>query len=130
MRINIVSRCWCCDDKNEETIEHLFLTSSIAKRLWRQFAIFAERGKYKCNTDGVCLGNPGISAITFCIRNEEGNLVFAKAKGIRETTNMEAEITTIAEALTYCQAQNIKGVTIETDSLISQKMIQDQWKIP
>ncbi|KAF3682517.1 hypothetical protein FXO38_01257 [Capsicum annuum] len=74
--------------------------------------------------------NKGIGVIAFCIRNGEGNLVFAKAKGIGETSNVEAEITTIVEALTYCQVQNIKGLTIETDSLVSQKMIQDQWKIP
>ncbi|PHU20097.1 hypothetical protein BC332_11248 [Capsicum chinense] len=73
----------------------------------------------KLGEDGAYLGKPGIGVIAFCIRNGEGNLVFAKAKGIGETTNVEAEITTIVEALTYCQVQNIKGVTIETDSLVS-----------
>jgi len=38
MKINIVSRCWCCDRKEEETITHLFLTASIATKLWRFFA--------------------------------------------------------------------------------------------
>ncbi|KAK4731106.1 hypothetical protein R3W88_024094 [Solanum pinnatisectum] len=35
MKINIVSRCWCCDRKEEETMTHLFLTALIAYKLWR-----------------------------------------------------------------------------------------------
>ncbi|KAH0713632.1 hypothetical protein KY289_009591 [Solanum tuberosum] len=41
MKINIVSRCWCCDRKEEETITHLFLTAPIATKLWRFFANYA-----------------------------------------------------------------------------------------
>ncbi|KAH0730385.1 hypothetical protein KY290_001417 [Solanum tuberosum] len=35
MRINIVSRCWCCETQQIETMSHLFLTASIAQKLWR-----------------------------------------------------------------------------------------------
>lgn len=38
MHINIVSRCWCCVHYQQETMNHLFLTSPIAAKLWRQFA--------------------------------------------------------------------------------------------
>ncbi|KAH0776333.1 hypothetical protein KY290_007744 [Solanum tuberosum] len=41
MSIPIVSRCWCCVNKVEETMTHLFLTAPIAIRLLRQFANFA-----------------------------------------------------------------------------------------
>jgi len=41
MKINIVSRCWCCEEKTEETMAHLFLTARIATKLWRQLVIFA-----------------------------------------------------------------------------------------
>lgn len=41
MKIHLVSRCWCCEKKEEETMSHLFLTAFIANRLWRQFANFA-----------------------------------------------------------------------------------------
>ncbi|KAH0697743.1 hypothetical protein KY289_015225 [Solanum tuberosum] len=37
----IVSRCWCCEVKAEETMTYVFLTAPITKRLWRHFAIFA-----------------------------------------------------------------------------------------
>ncbi|KAH0776581.1 hypothetical protein KY290_007992 [Solanum tuberosum] len=41
MKINIVSRCWCCDKKKKETITHLFLTAPIVAKLWRVSANFA-----------------------------------------------------------------------------------------
>ncbi|KAH0700980.1 hypothetical protein KY284_015195 [Solanum tuberosum] len=41
MNIHIVSKCWCCDESKHETMTHLFLTASIANRLWKQFAICA-----------------------------------------------------------------------------------------
>jgi len=41
MKIQVVSRCWCCDEKKEETMSHIFLTASLANKLWRQFANFA-----------------------------------------------------------------------------------------
>lgn len=42
MKMYVVSRCWCCDMRKEETMEHLFLTAPIAEKLWRQFAVFAD----------------------------------------------------------------------------------------
>lgn len=36
-------------------------------------------GGLVCNTDGASRGNPGPSAYGFCIRNSEGNLVYAEA---------------------------------------------------
>lgn len=46
-RINIFLGYWCCDVRNEEIITHLFLTSPITERLWRQFAIFASIAIYE-----------------------------------------------------------------------------------
>lgn len=38
MRINIVSKCWSCETQQMETMSHLFLTVSIAEKLWKYFA--------------------------------------------------------------------------------------------
>lgn len=84
----------------------------------------------KCNIDGACLGNPGMGAIAFCIKNEKRDLIFAKARGVGETTNIKAEALAIMDALTYCQIHNVEGVIIETGSLILTKMIKNQWKVP
>lgn len=64
-----------------------------------------------------------MDAIAFYIRNEEGNLVFAKARRVGETNNVKVNALAIMKALTYCQSQNIEGMTVETNSLILQKMI-------
>lgn len=59
--------------------------------------LFPEKDRLKSNTDGACRGNPGLGDLSFCIRNDTGDLVFAKASGIGETTNIEAEARAIRE---------------------------------
>lgn len=41
MKIHVVSRCFCCDKKEMEIGEHLFLIASTAQRLWKQFVTCA-----------------------------------------------------------------------------------------
>lgn len=41
MRSNIVLRCWCCETKRVQTLEHIFLTTPIDEKLWKQFSNFA-----------------------------------------------------------------------------------------
>ncbi|KAG5612985.1 hypothetical protein H5410_024266 [Solanum commersonii] len=48
-------------------------------------------GGLKCNTDGASRGNSRESAYSFCVRNQAGNLMYAKACKIGIKTNMEAE---------------------------------------
>lgn len=38
MRINIVSRCWCCEGHAQETMSHLFFTAPMARKVWSFFA--------------------------------------------------------------------------------------------
>lgn len=40
MKIQLVSKCWCCEDRREKTMTHVLLTDLLAVRLWRQFAHF------------------------------------------------------------------------------------------
>ncbi|XP_075104777.1 uncharacterized protein LOC142178886 [Nicotiana tabacum] len=60
-------------------------------------------GWTKINTDGASRGNPGRSSIGFCLRNEEGDLVYACEKEIQE---------------------------VETDSMLLKKVITREWKPP
>lgn len=41
MKISLASRCYCCENGGEETMSHLFLTTPISLRLWREFATCA-----------------------------------------------------------------------------------------
>ncbi|XP_019241407.1 PREDICTED: uncharacterized protein LOC109221379, partial [Nicotiana attenuata] len=33
----VMSRCWCCQQPQEESIEHIFITSSTASKVWNLF---------------------------------------------------------------------------------------------
>lgn len=50
---------------------------------------------YKCNTDGASRGNPGPSSYGFCVRDDSGDVVFARAQEIGLSTNVIAEAKTI-----------------------------------
>ncbi|XP_049399852.1 uncharacterized protein LOC125863924 [Solanum stenotomum] len=71
-----------------------------------------ERDKVKYNTDGASKGNPGDSSFGFCIRNHEGNLLYAKAKRIGVATNTKVESMAILEALQYCMGKELMGVIV------------------
>ncbi|XP_075079806.1 uncharacterized protein LOC142165070 [Nicotiana tabacum] len=159
------SKCWCCVQPDEESLQHLFFRSETARTTWKYFlsragivvegltlhqAItkcwtanvclrlkpgdlssfikspgigesekawmdmvahkwqdllpmmenfthklkvtkvmweFPSAGWVKVNTDGASRGNPGRSSISFCIRNENGDIVKSVGREIEETTN-------------------------------------------
>nr|XP_016458897.1 PREDICTED: uncharacterized protein LOC107782527 [Nicotiana tabacum] len=72
------------------------------KVLWE----FPSRGWIKVNMDGACRGNPGRSSISFCIRDEAGDLIYAEGREISEGTNNESEAVAIMEALKMCKNLN------------------------
>lgn len=51
------------------------LRVKVIKVLWE----FPPLGWVKYNIDGASMGNPGPSSHAFCVRNEEGDLLHAKA---------------------------------------------------
>ncbi|XP_060182430.1 uncharacterized protein LOC132612110 [Lycium barbarum] len=58
-------------------------------------------GFYKCNTDGAAKGNPRPSSAAFCIRNEEGDLVYVAAKILTDGTNIMVEAEAIRMGLRF-----------------------------
>lgn len=62
----------------------------------------------KCNTYGACRETPGQSSYGLNIRNNRGDLIYAKAQAIREATNMEAEIMGVLKAMQYCRHKIFK----------------------
>ncbi|XP_060202977.1 uncharacterized protein LOC132631418 [Lycium barbarum] len=85
-------------------------------------------GVYKCNTDGAANGNPGPSSAAFCIRNENGDLVYAAAKTLVDSSNIVVEA--IRMGLMYCVDKQLFPLTIETDSMTMKMIINVEWKIP
>ncbi|XP_060183095.1 uncharacterized protein LOC132613053 [Lycium barbarum] len=81
-----------------------------------------------CNTDGASRGNLGRSAYGFCLRNNEGNLVYAQAAEIDINTNTDAEVIAILEAMRYCRNERLDNVIIQTDSKMIYKILEEGWK--
>lgn len=67
-----------------------------------------------------------MSSYGFCIRDERGDLVYARAKGLGIATNTEVETTAIKEALEYCQGKSFSNFILEKDSLSLKQMIHKQ----
>lgn len=88
------------------------------------------RGRIKCNTDGVSRGNPGDSAYNFCLRDDQGDIIYAEAERLGHKTNMEAETIAILKAHSYCKCNNYNNFVLETDSLIITNIVRREWKIP
>lgn len=98
----------------------------VDRVLWE----FPSAGGLTVNTDGASRGNPGRSAIGYCIRDEQGDIVLAVGKEIQETTNTVAEAVAIVEALKFCRSQQYTQVCIQTDSMLMKKIISGEWKPP
>ncbi|XP_075107108.1 uncharacterized protein LOC142180085 [Nicotiana tabacum] len=75
-------------------------------------------GWYKCNTDGASKGNPRPSSLGFCVRDDEGDVVYARAVDLGVTTNVVAEAKAILQGLEYCVEHDFHPLILETDSLV------------
>ncbi|KAH0690096.1 hypothetical protein KY289_017454 [Solanum tuberosum] len=85
---------------------------------------------FKCNTDGSSKGNPGPSSSAFCIRDEQGNLMYAEGNMIGISNNLIAEVVAIRLRLEYCRIHNLLPLILENDSLAAMKMIEGAWHRP
>ncbi|XP_059285813.1 uncharacterized protein LOC132039329 [Lycium ferocissimum] len=100
----------------------------VTQVLWK----FPEMGWIKCNTDGASRGNPGRSSWGFCVRNNTGDIIHAQAEEIEGaySTNTQAEVMAILQALRFIKHTQRDQVLIETDSLLLVKVIHKIWEVP
>ncbi|XP_016579215.1 uncharacterized protein LOC107876913 [Capsicum annuum] len=75
------------------------------------------------------VGNPGIGAYGFCLRNEEGDLLYGQGENIGHTTNIIVEMRAIHEEVRYYWEHNIRKLEVESDSLLLVKVINNVWKV-
>nr|XP_009784530.1 PREDICTED: uncharacterized protein LOC104232953 [Nicotiana sylvestris] len=124
-----IVKCWTT--KVIPRLKPIFqaLPSIIVWELWKR-RNNNKHGWTKINTDMASKGNPGRSSIGFCLRNEEGDLVYACGKEIQEVTNTQAETTAILEALKHCLTNEMNNIWVETDSMLLKKVITREWKPP
>ncbi|XP_075080452.1 uncharacterized protein LOC142165958 [Nicotiana tabacum] len=84
------------------------------------------QGWYKCNTDGASKGNPRSGSLGFCVRNDVGDLVYARVVDLGVTTNVVAEAKAILQGLEYCVEHDLHPLLLETDSLVLKKTIEGE----
>ncbi|XP_059284804.1 uncharacterized protein LOC132038098 [Lycium ferocissimum] len=87
-------------------------------------------GWYKCNSDGASRGNPGPSSVAFCIRDDNGDLVYAAAQKIADGNNLVAEAVAIKQGIKYCMDHQLYPLLVETDSLAMKMFIRGTWEVP
>ncbi|KAH0756909.1 hypothetical protein KY290_020402 [Solanum tuberosum] len=63
-------------------------------------------------------------------KNSNGDLIHAAAENIGITTNVEAEMRAIPEAIPYCGNKKMRKIILESDSLLMVKIINEAWKVP
>lgn len=54
----------------------------VKKFLWE----FPPEGLYKYNIDGASRGNPSVSSYAFCLRDDEGDIIYAEGATMENTT--------------------------------------------
>lgn len=70
----------------------------------------------KIYTDGACSGNPGKGGWAYILIDTGKCEVYKEHGGERDTTNNKMELMSVFKAITYCIKQNIRKITIYSDS--------------
>ncbi|XP_019256289.1 PREDICTED: uncharacterized protein LOC109234676 [Nicotiana attenuata] len=184
----VMSRCWCCQQPQEESIEHILITSPTASKVWNLFmgvagitvppiqlkqvirhwwyaqccpklkplfqavpaiitwelwkrrnagkhggSVSTNRVIHEINRTLHQLARVRKSwprSLGFCVRNDEGDVVYARAVDLGVTTNVVAEAKAILQGLEYCVEYDLHPLILETDSLVMKKVIEGEWDTP
>ncbi|PHU15119.1 hypothetical protein BC332_16324 [Capsicum chinense] len=59
--------------------------------------------QYRWCIKRVSRGNPGLSSYAFCLRDEHGDIMYAEAAKVHETTNTITEALAVLKATTHCK---------------------------
>lgn len=68
--------------------------------------------------------------LSFCIRNDHENLVFAEGNLIEISNNLIIETVVIRLGMEFCRKYNLFHLVIDTDSLDAINTIDGPWYIP
>ncbi|KAM3357206.1 hypothetical protein P3S68_023920 [Capsicum galapagoense] len=92
--------------------------------------VYSARGWVKYNTDGASRGNRGLSSYAFCLRDEHGDIVYAEAAKVHETTNTVTEALAVLKATTHCKKAGYNQAFIQTDSMLIKRVLNREWECP
>lgn len=88
-----------------------------------------EQGWYKCNSYGTSKGNSGTSSVAYCMRNKEGDFIYASCKQMQDTS-IYAQALIMMEGYFYCVEHQFLSLALETDSLALDNIAKGEQKVP
>ncbi|XP_075083401.1 uncharacterized protein LOC142167142 [Nicotiana tabacum] len=109
-----------------QNLEQYTPVLKVTKVFWE----FPFEGWIKVNTDGASRGNHGRRSISFVLRDEDGDVIYALGREVPPATNNEAEALAILEALRYCVDHRFTQFWLQTDSMIMKNVLNGNWMPP
>ncbi|KAK4717973.1 hypothetical protein R3W88_016311 [Solanum pinnatisectum] len=89
--------------------------------------------KYKLNTDGSALHNPGKIGGGGILRDDQGDIIYAFAIPLGEGTNNQAEVQAASYGLNWCIQHGYTNIILEVDSELLIKWLKQNssppWRI-
>ncbi|PHT86634.1 hypothetical protein T459_08740 [Capsicum annuum] len=85
---------------------------------------------FKCNSDGASRSNSGPNSGAYCVRNENGNLIFAEGRRLEDGYNINAEVVAFRMGLEHCIQHHYVPLIMETDPLMIKNIVDGGWSIP
>ena len=80
-------------------------------------------------TDGASRGNPGDASLGLAVYNSEKEEVFSYAQALGTQTNNYAEYMAVVKALSFSVENDVKKLTVKSDSQLLVRQIQGQYKV-
>ena len=80
-------------------------------------------------TDGASRGNPGLASFGLTVMDSKEEKIFEEAQTLGTATNNIAEYKGICRALELSTQNNVKNLTIKTDSQLVVKQLKGEYKI-
>lgn len=82
------------------------------------------QGRFKLNTDGSSMGNPGISGGGGVIWDVQGSVLLAFSMNLGHGDSNRAELRALLEGVRRCKQLHMNSVDIETDSKVILSWLQ------
>lgn len=89
---------------------------------------FPPTGWVKYNTDGASRDNPRLSSYALSLSDEHGDIIYAEAAKVHETTNTITEALAVLVATTHCKQAGYNQTQLIADTSTSTCWIQQEGK--
>ncbi|XP_027170444.1 uncharacterized protein LOC113770234 [Coffea eugenioides] len=134
------SRCFCCSFPCQESLDHIFCTGEVARRIWANFEVVVggfgvsstirHKSVVKLNSDGCSRGNPGKSGGGGVIRDCAGRFLLGFSCFFGELTSLQAELKALLHGIRLALDRGYRELHIESDSLVLVQIVRGTVRCP